>query len=243
MRWIAIWLTLLYLIPSISLAKEARLAIVIDDLGYQAMPEALSALPPQISISILPDTPFDIATGHQAQREQRDVLLHMPMEPSGAAPLELTTLTSAMDKAVLQQTLQGALQRVPNAVAMNNHMGSSLTQNPQAMDWVMEVLRQQGVFFLDSRTTANSVAMAQAKHHNIPVLRRHVFLDHLRTEDFVSQQLRLAARLAQRNGYAVAIGHPYPVTLQTLNQQLPKLAAQGITLVRLSELYHSQAVN
>ncbi|MGF1680935.1 divergent polysaccharide deacetylase family protein [Photobacterium minamisatsumaniensis] len=238
MRWIARWFTLLFLSSSISYASEAKLAIVIDDLGYQAMPSALSALPPQVSISILPDTPFDLAISQQSKQQQRDVLLHMPMEPSRQAPLELSTLTQDMDKTTLQQTLQHALNRVPAAIAVNNHMGSALTQNAQAMGWVMEVLANEGLYFLDSRTTANSVAMEQAKQQQIPVLRRHIFLDHYRTEAFVSQQLRLAVQQAKRNGHAVAIGHPYPVTLHTLQQQLPLLNEQGITLVRLSELYH-----
>ena len=76
----------------------AKLAIVIDDLGYNSMPVALSALPSQISLSILPDTPFDIATAELAHQQQRDVLLHMPMQPQGAAPLEPLTLTNQCPK-------------------------------------------------------------------------------------------------------------------------------------------------
>ena len=217
-------------------AIAAKLAIVIDDLGYQPMPAALSALPPQISVSILPDTPYDRATSQLAHRQQRDVLLHMPMEPLHRAPLEMATLTREMDRQTLQHVLRWGLERVPDAIAVNNHMGSALTQNLQAMDWVMEVLAEQGLFFLDSRTTAKSVALERARQQNVPALRRHVFLDHLSTEKFVNQQLSRAARLAKKNGYAIAIGHPYPITLEVLNQALPMLEGQGIELVRLSEI-------
>lgn len=221
-------------VPSIALA--AKLAIVIDDLGYQPMPAALSALPPQISISILPDTPYDRATSKLADKQQRDVLLHMPMEPLHRAPVEMATLTRQMDQQTLQHVLRWGLERVPDAIAVNNHMGSALTQSPQAMDWVMEVLSEQGLFFLDSRTTARSVALKQAKQQNVPALRRHVFLDHLSTEKFINQQLSRAVHQAKKNGYAIAIGHPYPVTLDVLSRALPLLAGQGIQLVRLSEL-------
>lgn len=237
MRWIALWFSLLFSLVQPSYAQAARLAIIIDDLGYQAMPASLSSLPAEISISILPDTPFDLATAQQARQEQRDTLLHMPMEPQRQAPLELTTLTGAMSQGELQQTLRHALSRVPNAIAMNNHMGSALTQNTNAMDWVMAVLDEQGVNFLDSRTTAKSVALRQARERGVPALRRHIFLDHYRTPQFVRQQLKQAMLRAKRNGYAIAIGHPYPVTLATIEEQLPMLAEQNVKLVRISSLY------
>jgi len=237
MRRIALWFSLLFNLLLPSHLHAARLAIVIDDLGYREMPAALSSLPAEVSISILPDTPFDLATAHQARQEQRDTLLHMPMQPQHQAPLELTTLTSEMSQHELQQTLRHALSRVPNAVAMNNHMGSALTQNIRAMNWVMAVLDEQGVSFLDSRTTAKSVALKQAHAQGVPALRRHIFLDHFQTQEFVHQQLNLAVKRAKRDGYAIAIGHPYPVTLAALEKRLPELAKQNVRLVRLSSLY------
>ncbi|WP_299016996.1 divergent polysaccharide deacetylase family protein [uncultured Photobacterium sp.] len=237
MRWIANWFILLTGLAVSGPLQAAMLAIVIDDLGYQAMPVALSDLPAEVSISILPDTPFDLKTAYLAKQEQRDTLLHMPMQPLRKAPLELTTLTDAMSQVELQQTLRHALSRVPNAVAMNNHMGSALTQNTKAMDWVMTVLDEQGVKFLDSRTTAKSIALQQAKIRGVPALRRHIFLDHFRTRSFVTQQLKLAIKRAKRNGFAIAIGHPYPETLSTLEEQLPTLAEHDVKLVRISTLY------
>ncbi|MGR5128408.1 divergent polysaccharide deacetylase family protein [Photobacterium swingsii] len=214
----------------------AKLAIVIDDLGYNTMPAALSTLPSQVSLSILPDTPFDIATAELAYQQQRDVLLHMPMQPQGVAPLEPSTLTQQMSEDTFKQTLRHALLRVPHAVAINNHMGSALTQDVTRMDWVMTVLNEQGLGFLDSRTSVHSVAEKRARTHQLPTLRRHVFLDHFRTQAFVTQQLNVAVKRAQRYGYAVAIGHPYPITLTTLQQQLPLLDTD-VELVPLSALF------
>ncbi|UTV27908.1 divergent polysaccharide deacetylase family protein [Photobacterium atrarenae] len=237
MQRIAIWVSLLWGLWLPGPLAAARLAIVIDDLGYQAMPAELARLPAEISISILPDTPYDLNTAYLARGQQRDILLHMPMEPAHDAPLEQTTLTLAMSRHRLQTTLRHALSRVPHAVAMNNHMGSALTQNARAMDWVMEVLRERGLYFLDSRTTAKSVALRRASLQGVGALRRHIFLDHQKTPAFVRRQLRQAIRRAQRDGYAIAIGHPYPETLSTLAEQLPTLAEQDVRLVRLSELY------
>ncbi|UXI01460.1 divergent polysaccharide deacetylase family protein [Photobacterium sp. TY1-4] len=237
MQRIAIWISLLCGLWLPGPLAAARLAIVIDDLGYQAMPAELARLPAEVSISILPDTPYDLNTAYLARGQQRDILLHMPMEPDHDAPLEHTTLTLAMSRQHLQRTLRHALSRVPYAMAVNNHMGSALTQDVRAMDWVMEVLREQGLYFLDSRTTAKSVALKRANLRGVGALRRHVFLDHLRTPAFVSHQLQQAIRQAQRDGYAIAIGHPYPETLSTLAEQLPTLAGHNVRLVRLSELY------
>ena len=237
MRRIALWFSLLLGLALPNYLHAARLAIIIDDLGYQAMPAALSRLPAEVSISILPDTPYDLETARQARQQQRDTLLHMPMQPMRNAPLEQTTLTAEMSKLELQKTLRHALSRVPYAVAMNNHMGSALTQDSQAMDWVMTVLDEQGVSFLDSRTTAKSVALRQARAQGVPALRRHIFLDHFQTREFVHRQLNQAVRRARHKGYAIAIGHPYPVTLATLEEFLPTLAEQKVALVRLTSLY------
>ncbi|PSW04911.1 divergent polysaccharide deacetylase family protein [Photobacterium lipolyticum] len=237
MRRNALCFSFLIILFTVRPVAAARLAIVIDDLGYQAMPVQLSALPSEISISILPDTPFDLATAHQAERENRDTLLHMPMQPQRLAPLELTTLTADMPREELQRTLRHALSRVPNAIAINNHMGSGLTQNTQAMDWVMTVLAEKGLSFLDSRTTTQTVAFERAQANGVPALRRHIFLDHFRTRQFIRQQLELALKRARKYGYVVAIGHPYPVTLEALQQWLPEVEKQQVKLVRLSELY------
>ncbi|MGF1685284.1 divergent polysaccharide deacetylase family protein [Photobacterium japonica] len=241
-RWIARQLPFFLLVLLCVEVHAAKLAIVIDDLGYQAMPTALAQLPSAISVAILPDTPYAAQIHHAAKQQQRDILLHMPMEPSRPAPLEPSTLMRQMNKATLQATLHRALQQLPDAIAMNNHMGSALTQDTQATGWVMEVLAQQGLHFLDSRTTPRSIAHEQAAQHQVAVLYRHIFLDHERNATFIRQQLRRAMQQAKRHGVAIAIGHPYPITLETLQQWLPQLPHADITLVKLSALYPSRTL-
>jgi uncharacterized protein len=230
--------SLIILLLTSTSIHAAKLAIVIDDLGYQAMPKLLSSLPQEVSISILPNTPFDLAVAAQAKSQHRETLLHMPMEPEHFAPLEINTLTSSMSQHTLQQTLRKALTRVPNAIAINNHMGSALSQDTQAMGWIMAELKQHNLHYLDSRTTAKSIAQKQAASHHVLSLRRHVFLDHYQTKEFVTTQLKSAIKRAKQYGYAIAIGHPHPITLSTLNELLPGLAAkEDITLVPLSALF------
>jgi uncharacterized protein len=227
---------ILLLLTSISI-HAAQLAIVIDDLGYQAMPELLSKLPPEVTISILPNTPFDLTVAAQAKKQHRETLLHMPMEPEHLAPLEVNTLTSTMSQQTIQYTLRQALTRVPDAIAINNHMGSALSQNIQAMGWIMAELKQHNLYYLDSRTTAKSIAQQQATSHHVLSLRRHIFLDHYQTKEFVTKQLTSAIKRAKKYGYAIAIGHPHPITLSTLNELLPGLTKEDITLVPLSALF------
>jgi polysaccharide deacetylase 2 family uncharacterized protein YibQ len=141
-----------------------------------------------------------------------------------------------MDQETFLATLRDNLQAVPHVIGVNNHMGSQLTQNPEAMDWLMTELKQQGLFFIDSRTSADSLAMATAISQQLPTDERDVFLDHERTQAFISKQFDYLLKLAKRDGHALAIGHPYPETLDLLEQRLPQLQAQGIELVSISEL-------
>ncbi len=219
-------------------APSGLLAIVIDDLGYRRYPAGLDNLPIQINLAILPDTPHAQSVAEEGARQGRDVIIHMPMEPVGNAPLEPSTLLDTMDKTAFQETLLNALTRLPQAIGMNNHMGSSLTAKPEKMHWVMEVLSMHGLAFLDSVTTVDTVARDIAREHSIPTVRRHIFLDHLQDADFIQKQLVLAAETARQHRYAIAIAHPHALTFSVLESELPHL---DVTLVKLSELWQYEA--
>jgi polysaccharide deacetylase 2 family uncharacterized protein YibQ len=122
-------------------------------------------------------------------------------------------------------------------------MGSLLPQKALPMEWVMQALQKRRLYFIDSRTTSNSVAWKTAQHYNIPSLKRDIFLDHTPTPEFIHKQFSKLLRLAKHKGYAVAIAHPYPETIQYLKQQLPLLAQQNITLVSASELVFDHSPN
>ncbi|MDD1793610.1 divergent polysaccharide deacetylase family protein [Enterovibrio sp. ZSDZ42] len=226
--------TLLLLLLAPTVAAKPKLALIIDDLGYDLMPRDIAKLPSEISVSVIPFTEFDTAVALTALSQQREILLHLPMQSAPHAPSEPNQLTLDMDKVEMQNAILEALYRVPHAVAVNNHMGSLLTQHKEPMHWIMETLHTKQLGFIDSRTTPSTVAQKIAKQHGLANNRRHVFLDHLQTEDFILQQLELAIQQANHRGIAVVIAHPLPITLDTLQKALPALQEQ-VDLIPISQ--------
>jgi polysaccharide deacetylase 2 family uncharacterized protein YibQ len=125
---------------------------------------------------------------------------------------------------------------LPTAIGVNNHMGSRLTEDSQAMHVIMRDLKQYDLFFLDSRTSSASQAYRIAREVGLKAAQRNVFLDHDTRPEQIVQQLHRLATLAQRHGYAIGIGHPYPETLYALKQALPTLRRAGIAIVPVSHL-------
>jgi uncharacterized protein len=166
-------------------------------------------------------------------------MLHLPMQavPS-AAQQEKIELRVGMDEQQVQSIFAGMLETVPHAVGVNNHEGSLATADPALMRELMPQLRQRGLFFIDSRTTAATVAYTAAERAGVRAASRKIFLDDTATVNAVRAQLEVAARDAQRNGSAIAIGHPHPATVAALAETIPQLEARGIRLVFASDLVH-----
>ncbi|CDG15860.1 divergent polysaccharide deacetylase family protein [Xenorhabdus doucetiae] len=202
----------------------ARLAIVIDDVGYRVNEDnKLLQLPVAVSIAILPNSPHGRKIAEKAHQQGREILIHLPMAPLSQQPLEKNTLHPAMSREEIARIIQDAIQKVPYAVGMNNHMGSAMTSNLKGMEKVMQVLSQSRLYFLDSVTIGNAQVTKAAMGTSVPVLRRNVFLDNIQTEAETRHQLSRAIALARRQGSAVAIGHPHPTTLRALQQALAGL--------------------
>lgn len=215
-----------------------RLAIIVDDLGYdRAAADSLLALPFPLTVSVLPYLPLSADVAEEAWRRGDQVLLHMPMEavPRGGRSEELE-LRVGMNADEVASLLGGMLETVPHAAGVNNHQGSRATADPALMKALMPELRQRGLFFIDSRTTAATVAYQSAESTGVRAASRNVFLDDVPTRDAVLAQLALAARDAVRNGAAIAIGHPHPETIAALAEGIPRLEARGIRLVFASDI-------
>jgi hypothetical protein len=216
-----------------------RVAIVFDDLGGQIAPvERLLATGEALTFSVLPFLRHSEDVATRIHEEGREVLLHLPMEPQGypqADPGEGALFTD-LPSAELGRRLADDLQAVPYIAGVNNHMGSRFTEDPDAMAVVMEGLRQAGLFFLDSRTTAHSVGPSVAAELGVPWAARDVFLDHDRAQPAVARQIERLIRVAEEHGSAIAIGHPHAETLAALEDALPDLRAAGVTIVPLSDL-------
>jgi len=234
------WLIFLLFAPLVladSVQRPIRIALIIDDLGNQALSgEQALALPGAVTYSFLPQTPFAWRQASKAHDLNKEVMLHLPMESDLGNLLGAGALTIDMSQAKMLETLQRDLASVPFVVGINNHMGSLLTRDPTAMSWLMSGLRERALFFIDSRTTDATVAEQVARANLIATGRRHVFLDNVQDESSVRARLQELVKTARRQGQAIGIAHPYPNTLAVLAEELPKLEAEGIQLVPASAL-------
>lgn len=218
-------------------AFAARLAIIIDDIGYNGpLGRRAADLDGAFTLAVLPFTPHTRELAQRAHEQGKEIILHAPMSNTRHMPLGKGGLESGMDYDEFMITLRADLADVPHLAGVNNHMGSQLTQEPEPMGWVMDELVRRDLYFVDSRTSAASQALAVAEAYGVPSLKRDVFLDNIRTREHINEQLLKAVQLAKRRGSAVAIGHPYPQTLSVLEQAPRLLAAHGVELVFASDL-------
>ncbi len=213
-----------------------KIAIIIDDIGHQWQSGQRTAnLHGPVTLAILPFSPYAKQLATLAHQYNKEVMLHAPMEPkhhhawSGG-------LTHQMTEVQVQQSLTQMLADVPYVKGVNNHMGSALTSNLQAMHWVMQTLANNNLYFIDSRTTAQSKALEAARASHIPAAKRDIFLDNLREVEAIERQFSLLIKRAHSTGSAIGIGHPYPETLSVLEQQLQNLGAFQVELVPASML-------
>ena len=234
-------LILSLLCPFLIYAQSAQVAIIIDDLGYRKSDVQALYLPGAISYAILPHTPYGKSLALQAKGQNNEVILHIPMEAKNGKKLGPGALTSTMNETSIRNNLSNAFAEIPFALGINNHMGSALTQNRQAMTWVMETLQEEQLYFIDSLTSPHSIAYQQAIKHQLPALRRHIFLDNDKSLEALTRQWNKALRIANKTGRAILIGHPYAESHAFLAKQLPKLAAQSIELIPASQLLLQQA--
>jgi uncharacterized protein len=225
-----------------SLSGSPRLAIIIDDLGRDpSAADSVLALPFPLTASVLPNLSFSAEVAERAYRRGDHVILHLPMEAeseSGDAQPEAIELRVGMNDEQVSSILGAMLATVPHASGVNNHEGSRATADPALMNALMAAIHQRGLYFIDSRTTAATVAYDSAESAGVPAASRKVFLDDTPTREAVLAQLDLAAREARRDGFAIAIGHPRPATIAALAEGVPRLRADGIQLVFASDLVH-----
>lgn len=221
----------------------AAVALVIDDLGRSLEDlDRIRALGVPVTYSVLP---FEIRTAEVAAelgRRGDEVILHLPMEPSNGADPGPGALTSAMSRREIVSGTRRALEAVPGAVGANNHMGSRLSADPPAMEAVLRVIGRRSLYWLDSRTSAESVAYGAARALGIPSAERQVFLDPDPRAAAVRVQFRRLLLVARERGSAIAIGHPHPETLTVLEEEIPLARELGYRFVPVSYLLDRSAV-
>ena len=238
---------------------SSSLVIIIDDLGNNlSLGQRAINLPGALTYGILPSTPQaqNLATAVLNSGNDKEIIIHMPMESvcsqadktdtigtnkkQFSAPKKTQTLASHQTQAIFAKNLHTALQQFPSARGLNNHQGSHLTALIDQMNWLMGELKETDLYFVDSKTTGNSVAKKAAATHGIPYLVRDVFLDHDPSPEAIDRQYRRALKIADKKGYAVIIAHPNRSTLDYLEQQIPLLAEKNIVIVSGSEAIRQQ---
>lgn len=217
---------------------KPRLAIVIDDWGYAwSAADAFLDFPAPLTLAVIPHLTFSDRHARQAREAGYDVLLHLPMEPwGGLSRVEPGAIAVSMSDEEIRETVRRGLETIPWAVGVNNHMGSTATEDPRVMAAVLEVIDEGGYFFLDSKTTPNSVVGEVAESMGVPFLNNQIFIDSDFDPDAMHARLLSIARTAERFGSAVAIGHVHPSTIEALYRALPELQQRGVELVHISAL-------
>lgn len=214
-----------------------RIAIVIDDLGRSVHSiDLLLSLGEPITFAVLPFESETPGVVRRLRESGAEYLLHLPMEARGKANPGEGALFLAMSRSELQRATESALGAVPGAAGVNNHMGSALAADPEAMQTVLEELKHQGLFYLDSRTAADTQGYTIARRLGLPTAERQVFLDNERDTGAIIKQLQVLFAMARSRGGAIAIAHPYAETIAALKAELPRAKASGIEIVHVSSL-------
>lgn len=219
-------------------AGRPMIAVVIDDLGLsQARVRRTIGLPGPLTLAFLPYGHNLRRLAAESRRAGHELIIHVNMEPKDrdVDPGPRALLTSLQPEA-LRERLEWALGRFDGYIGISNHMGSRFTEWPDGMEVVIRALKRRGLLYLDSVTSTKSVGPALARAHGAAYASRDVFLDHDRNAAAVARQLAQTERIARRRGYAVAIGHPYDVTLAALKTWLPEVKERGFVIVPLSAI-------
>ncbi len=216
-----------------------KLALIIDDGGYnmENFKEMLGTGKP-ITYAILPFTPHAREAALLAYRDGSEVMLHLPMEPKNGEQysLEKNTVLTGMGSKQIQKILEDALKQVPHVRGINNHMGSKATEDPQVMEALMQVLKKEGLYFIDSNTSFQTLGLEMARKVGVASRRNDKFIDREKKIEAIKNAIRLAMRKAKQEGRAVAIGHPHPLTARAIKEMISEIEKEGIRLVFASEV-------
>lgn len=218
---------------------EGKLAIIIDDMG-QGLPGTAQLLQIHrpLTFSFLPHSPFLQKEVREVEAEGQQVFLHLPMEPmpsSFGGPVPDAITVDMTDEQIAARVRELAAT-VPDARAVNNHMGSLATADPRVMTDVITTLKALSLPFIDSRTQSRSVGYETARRLGLPTAENSLFIDRDRTVPAIEARLRQAALLAQKHGSVIVIAHPHPDVAEALTAMLPLLDEAGVRLVYASQL-------
>ncbi len=209
-----------------SVDTHPKVAIIIDDLGYdRRIARRFLEMDTAFTFSVLPHTPHTTTISREVQKRGRELILHLPMEPVEYPRIDPGpgALLMSMNPDELIDQLRSNLAAVPGIKGVNSHMGSLLTTAPDQMNQIFSILKQQNLYFVDSRSTPRTRGRSSARLLQVPFAERDVFIDHVQDRAFIRSQFRKLIRIARKKGVAVGIAHPYKITYRVLLEMLPEL--------------------
>jgi len=217
------------------------IGIVIDDFGYRndEISDGFLELGARLTYAIIPGHRYSTSFGEKAVESGYEVIVHMPMENTGKTyGEEEFVLMTTMDNETIERRLNNAIEEIPTAIGMNNHQGSKASADQNVMSNVAKVMKERGLFFLDSRTTIETIGETTMEIFDVPTARRNIFLDNEDDEEKIEKQLMKLVKRSEEVGSAIGIGHVKPKTLNVLSDQIPKLKKKGYKFEFVSKMLH-----
>lgn len=234
---IHLWMSRPKKIPKVLLAVKGRIAIVIDDWGYNLNNlYILDQIKYPLTMSILPNLDYSRTLAATLNKRGMEIILHLPMEPREKFRLEKNTILTTMDEATVKDIINQDLDDIYYAKGVSNHMGSKATEDLRTMSIVFKELKKRNLFFLDSFVSPKTICSALARKMRIGFARRDVFLDNKEEAGYIRQQIYKLRAKARIYGEAIGIGHDRQVTLEVLKEVMPELEKQGYKFVFVSDL-------
>lgn len=223
--------------PALPVAGKPRVALVVDDWGYTSQNLALARqMKFPVTAAIIPRLSLSTKVSEELHTLGFEIIMHLPMEPNEHKNLEKNTIMTSWKPNKIETVMDQGFATVKHAKGINNHMGSKATADKQTMDTVIAYLRGKGMYFLDSFVISDSLGFVTARALGVPCARRDIFLDNSDEPAAIRSQLEKLKKKALQQGLAVGIGHDRAATLKVLLEEVPKLQAQGIEFVFLSQV-------
>ena len=218
---------------------KGKIAIIIDDFGYRNdyVTDGFLSLDADLTYAVIPGHEHSYFFGEKAKSAGYEVIVHMPMENTGKTyGEEEFVLKIDMDSATIERRIRSALSQIPSAIGMNNHQGSRASADQRIMSIIARTLKDENKFFIDSRTTVETIGETTMKLFEVPTASRNIFLDNDDDEEKIKKQLMKLVKKAEAKGYAIGIGHVKPKTLNVLKSNIPQLKLEGYKFEFVSKM-------
>ncbi len=220
--------------------KHPRIAFIIDDIGaYNIGAYELKKLGIPITASVLPDSPHAMEEAKWLSKYNLKSLIHLPMQPKKdvnnySDHQKVITMTSSLTE--IGDLIKRARKIVPDANGINNHQGSLVTSDRNMMKKILSVIKNEGMYFIDSKTDFDSLAWETARDMSVKTAVRDVFLDHTRSYEHSMFQIRRLVEIAKKTGKGIAIGHPFDTTFSAIADSLKFIRSSGVEIVFVNQL-------